>query len=1424
MAKKYLLGLDLGTNSVGWCLTDEENKIIKKGKKRLWGVNLFKEASTNKDRRINREARRRTVRRAQRIDLLQMLFKDEIEKIDSRFFLKLNQSSLHSEDKDETIRDCNGLFKETGLNDSLFYKKYPTIYHLRDDLIHSDKKADIRLLYLACAHIIKYRGNFLQEGRNIQSYNSKDIKEILETINLCIEEIDNDIIDQEINISTPLCNEIIRISKEAKGLSQTKEQLYSALGINNKYVKNIIVPLIAGTEVSTNKIFDTDEEIDNVSKISVKQENFDENIALLSERFGDSPCFRLIIEAKKLSDIMLTIKVLGDEKYLSSAMVKRYIEHKNDLSLLKKYIKSTNKEKYFEVFRKSSSDLNNYSKYVGYTKYNGEPKINSDHCTKEEFYKYLKSVLCIDKFKKASDIDNDYLRTIYEKMSDGTYLDKQNSSENGIFPYQLNLNELLLILNNQSKYYEFLNKEDKYGSTKDKIIKLLSFKIPYYVGPLLAKKNDNPRGQYSWIVRDDKTKIYPWNFEEVVDLDATAEQFIQRMLNRCTYLKDCYCLPSKSILFQRYNVLNTINKYRINGNLISFNDKNDLLTSVFLKYKKVTKKKIIDFFKFKYGEEAKLTTSNEKEIEEINCSLSSEITFKDIFKNNYDEKLVENIIKDLTIFEDRKIVEKRLKNIYKIEDESIIKSILNLPEFTGWGRLSSELLHLKTQSINQRTGEIFDYEIIQLLRDTNYNLMEIIHKFNFEKIINEHNGEIKIEDHDLHSQIVNYVNDTYVSPGMKRSIIQALSIIEDLKKIIGAPIDEYYIECARTNKSQKGDKGRSLSRKDRLIQLYEQAIKACKDSLQKEHLTNFKAKASDEDNNKFRSERLWLYFLQLGKCAYTLETIDINLLFDNNFYQVDHIIPQSLIKDDSISNKVLVTARANESKKDKYPLNQLPFINHEASLFWKKLYQDHLMDEKKYNNLIRKEPISTDELEVFINRQLVFTNQAIKALADTLKIFEKDRNGKEPKIVYSKAENISSFRDYYDIVKSREANNLHHAHDAYLNICVGRLLSSYYNFYGEKDFIQKLRENHRSLNPERIWSDNAQKDRPPFINHIGEVIWDYRTTVNDIKKNIYERFDVLVTRRQYIDNGLLRKVSIHKANEDKGDNLIPLKSGNSTLGNAFTKTNKYGGYSDLVYGFFSLVKFKDKKDNYIISLEKIPNMFVSKKDNKHIENYLTKQKGYKNVEVIIPIVRINSVLKKDKTSIIVTGASLDSIIINNNSELFFDSKTLHVIKMIYALIEKAKSIKVKLENSTNPLLNDTFPLINNGDILVSPASNERSKARIIYSKDLITLFNAIKDKLALPIFDNISGIKSVNELLNKEDTLNLYLSLDSYKKVVVLANLLKASTATVSDLSLINGSKNSTVCTINKKSISSWKIVNQSPTGFYEKIIWKGGN
>lgn len=61
--KNYYIGLDIGTNSVGYAVTDTDYNIIRLKDKRAWGVRLFDEANTASDRRAKRTNRRRLDRR-----------------------------------------------------------------------------------------------------------------------------------------------------------------------------------------------------------------------------------------------------------------------------------------------------------------------------------------------------------------------------------------------------------------------------------------------------------------------------------------------------------------------------------------------------------------------------------------------------------------------------------------------------------------------------------------------------------------------------------------------------------------------------------------------------------------------------------------------------------------------------------------------------------------------------------------------------------------------------------------------------------------------------------------------------------------------------------------------------------------------------------------------------------------------------------------------------------------------------------------------------------------------------------------------------------------------------------------------------------------------------------------------------------------
>ena len=159
--KNYFLGLDVGTDSVGYAATDisPQYKLLKYKGQPMWGVELFDPANTKAERRSFRTARRRLDRRQQRIRLLQEIFAKEIAKVDPKFYIRLKESALLRSDSEEPF--C--LFNDPTFTDKQYHKKYPTIHHLIVDLMTSCDAHDVRLIYIATAWLIAHRGHFLYD-------------------------------------------------------------------------------------------------------------------------------------------------------------------------------------------------------------------------------------------------------------------------------------------------------------------------------------------------------------------------------------------------------------------------------------------------------------------------------------------------------------------------------------------------------------------------------------------------------------------------------------------------------------------------------------------------------------------------------------------------------------------------------------------------------------------------------------------------------------------------------------------------------------------------------------------------------------------------------------------------------------------------------------------------------------------------------------------------------------------------------------------------------------------------------------------------------------------------------------------------------------------------------------------------------------
>lgn len=64
------------------------------------------------------------------------------------------------------------------------------------------------------------------------------------------------------------------------------------------------------------------------------------------------------------------------------------------------------------------------------------------------------------------------------------------------------------------------------------------------------------------MTRKTDDSIRPWNFEDLVDKEKSAEAFIHRMTNNDFYLPEEKVLPKHSLIYEKFTVYNELTKVR----------------------------------------------------------------------------------------------------------------------------------------------------------------------------------------------------------------------------------------------------------------------------------------------------------------------------------------------------------------------------------------------------------------------------------------------------------------------------------------------------------------------------------------------------------------------------------------------------------------------------------------------------------------------------------------------------------------------------------------------------------------------------------------------------------------------------------------------------------------------------------------------
>jgi len=1349
--EKYYLGLDIGTNSVGWAVTDPSYRLERFHKKDMWGIRLFEQADTAADRRVKRTNRRRLQRRHQRIQLLQELFAEEMARVDDTFFLRLNESKLHLEDK--SVQEKYPLFIEKGYTDIDFYQEYPTIYHLRKDLMESDQPHDIRLVYLAIHHLLKYRGHFLIDG----SLNSaKSFSTVFEQMMRSVQ----DGLKIDFTVSHPeRVEEILRnrtMARSSKSKLLEKEFVIDPGEDDPKILKTVVKQIctfIAGNKGDLKKVFR--EDLDELEKTGFKfsDPGFDEEI--LPDLENKIPDLLNVVQAMKaVYDWSVLVDILDGEEYLSFAKVKQFDEHKHNLHQLRQVMKKYCEKKTWVDFFDDPTGKSNYAAYIGHVKKNGK-KYSVKRCSEEDFYKNLKGILGNI---SPNEEDTILINELKEKADAQILLPLQRSKDNGVVPHQVHQIELQMILERAETYLPFLKQRDDRGiSVLEKILKIFEFRIPYYVGPLSDRHVEN--GANAWIVRKEAGRIYPWNYEEKIDLEKSNEAFIRRMTNKCTYLLGEDVLPKNSLLYQKFMVLNELNNLKIRGKGISVALKQQIYEDLFCSHTKVTGKKLLTYLRA--HEDSELSSEDLSGFDQnFKASLSAQLDFeKQIFKENFKKdsvkKIAEDIIRWKTIYgDDNRMVQNMVRQQYtEVFSEEQLKK-LNRLHYSGWGNFCAKFL-TGIEGIHKDTGQQFT--ILQALWETNCNLMQLLSKqYTFQNAIEECNalnaGEIKSVDYD------SLVRDLYTSPANKRAIWQTIQITEEIKKVMKGVPDKIFIEMAR---GEEKEKKRTQSRKDRLMELYA----ACESDVRE--WTKDLDRWNDRD---FNSMKLYLYYTQMGRCMYTGEPIDLDALMSGNSkWDRDHIYPQSKIKDDSIDNLVLVNKTENAKKSN--GLLSLE-VQKKQREFWKELLEGGFISKKKYDRLTRNSDFSEEELAGFISRQLVETRQSSKAVAELLKRIYPDSQ-----IVYVKASLASQFRkNNLHMLKSRRVNDYHHAKDAYLNIVVGDVYDAKFT----SNPIAWMKKNYKSN-----YSINRVFDYDVYRGT--ELVW------KAIDKDAKKQGSIEIVRKTMLQNNILYTEYTYCGKGQLFNETIAKKGAGASI--ALKKgldPEKYGGYTSPNTAYFAFVEFDGKKGQRVKQILEIP-VYVANRipqDKNILIEYFENVKGLKNVKILREKIKKNALISVDGFPMRIRGATEKQLSLKGNVQLVVNDKTEELIRKIEKYIERKSDFEpdVRYDGFTSEEMNNIYELL--------------------------------KDKLTDTVYKKRPANQS--EFLTKHKENFQSLSLQSKAKTInEIITMLRCDIANTANLTAINGSANAGNIAMSKSTIGKSKLIliNQSVTGLFENRI-----
>lgn len=566
-----------------------------------------------------------------------------------------------------------------------------------------------------------------------------------------------------------------------------------------------------------------------------------------------------------------------------------------------------------------------------------------------------------------------------------------------VFPTSAYRAEALRILQTQQEFNpqitdEFINS----------YLQILTGKRKYYHGP----GNEKSRTDYGrYTTKKDSEDEY-----------LTLDNIFGILIGKCTFYPEEYRAAKASYTAQEFNLLNDLNNLTVptETKKLSEEQKNKIITYV------KNEKAMGPAKLFKYI--AKLLSCDVADIKgyRIDKSDKAEIHTFEAYRKM---KTLETI--DIEQMEREKLDKLAYVLTLNTEKEGIQEALEH--EFAD-GTFSQEQIDELVQ-FRKANSSIFGkgwhnfsvklmMELIPELYATSEEQMTILTRLGKQKTTSSSNKTKYIDEKRLTEEIYN--------PVVAKSVRQAI-------KIVNAAIKEYsdfdniVIEMARETNEDDEKKA---------IQKIQKANKDEKDAAMLKAANQYNGKAelphSVFHGHKQLATKIRLWHQQGERCLYTGKTISIHDLINNpNQFEIDHILPLSITFDDSLANKVLVYATANQEKGQRTPYQALDSMDDAWSFRELKAFvrESKTLSNKKKEYLLTEEDISKfDVRKKFIERNLVDTRYASRVVLNALQEHFRTRKI-DTKVSVVRGQFTSQLRRHWGIDKIRDTYH-HHAVDA----------------------------------------------------------------------------------------------------------------------------------------------------------------------------------------------------------------------------------------------------------------------------------------------------------------------------------------------------------------------------------------------------------